>query len=278
MLKTIFSKTNILQKPIDNRKTVLDIPVELIRPNPYQPRKNFNMLSLEELCESIRTYGLIQPITVRKTVGQYYELIAGERRLRAIKILGMKNIPAIVIDISDNDSAILSLIENSHRENLHFLEECEAFYNLLNLHNISQEELAKKIGKSQSTISNKIRLLRLTPIIKNIIINNSLSEGHARAILKLHDEEIQLKILNIVCERGLNVAKTEELVERTIERITSTKIDKKKCVQGAYRDLHIFVNTLKQAIEMMKKSGVDAKASQTDMGDYVEFKIRVQKK
>lgn len=275
MIKSMFAKQSYTQ---ETEKLIIDTPVQLIRPNPYQPRKNFNKMALEELCSSIKTYGLLQPITIRRMPGGFYELVAGERRLRAAKIIGMREIPSIIVDIGDNDSAVLALVENSQREDLHFLEEAEAYYNLLNMHNLTQEELANSIGKSPSTISNKIRLLRLTPLIKKVILENGLAERHARAILKLHDEDIQLRILKFVCEKGLNVSKTEEIVDRTIEGLTGIKKEKKKILFGAYKDLRIFVNTIKQAIEMMRKSGIKAQASQEDMGDYVEFKIKVIKK
>lgn len=241
MFKTIFSKQC---SEIEKKSKVIYIPVNLIRPNPYQPRKNFNRLTLEDLCESIKTYGLIQPITVRKTTDIFFELVAGERRLRASKIIGMKEIPAIVIEIDDDNAAILAVVENSQREDLHFLEEAEAYHNLLNIHKITQEELSKKIGKSSSTISNKIRLLRLSSLIRKAIIENGLSERQARSLLKLHDENVQMKIVKIILERGLNTSKTEELVERTIERAIQTKKGK-KMLRGAYKDLRIFVNTIK---------------------------------
>lgn len=273
MIKAIFSR----QQFTCNEKQIINIPVNLIRPNPYQPRKNFNILALGELCESIKIYGLLQPITVRKVKDNAYELVAGERRLRAVKIIGMKEIPSIIINITDNDSAILALIENSQREDLHFFEEAEAYYNLLSVHKITQEQLSKKIGKSQSTISNKVRLLKLSPIIRKLIIDNNLTERHARAVIKLRDEQMQLKILNLICEKGLNVSKTEELIEKTIDKITNIKEIKNKTIIGAYRDLRIFVNTIKQAVEMMKKSGLKAHALQYDKGEYFEFKIRVIK-
>ena len=175
-------------------KNIVYIRIENIRPNPYQPRKKFERASLEELCESIKQYGIIQPINVRIS-GSGYELVAGERRLRAAEMAGLREIPAIILDVSDNDSAIMALIENLQREDLTYFEEAEGYQNLLSEHNLTQEELAEKIGKSQSTIANKIRLLRLSPLIKKILIDNSLTERHARALLKLHDEQLQLKVL-----------------------------------------------------------------------------------
>ncbi|NSW92040.1 MAG: nucleoid occlusion protein [Firmicutes bacterium] len=261
-------------------KDIIYINIDSIRPNPYQPRKHFNKASLEELCESIKQYGVIQPINVRKITNNHYELVSGERRLRAAAMAGLKEIPAIVVNVDDNDSAILALIENLQREDLNYLEEAEGYSNLIMEHKLTQEELARRIGKSQSTIANKIRLLKLSPIIKKILIDNNLTERHARALLKLHDEQLQLKVLKYVCKKGLNVKKTEDLVERVIERY-SRKISLKeteKKISRTVKDIRIFVNTIKQAVDIMKKSGVNAKAAQFDRGDYFEFVVRVPKK
>lgn len=260
-------------------KNITYVGIDNVRPNPYQPRKQFNKISLEELCESIKQYGVIQPINVRKLSSNMYELVAGERRLRAATMAGLKEIPAIIIDINENDSAVIALIENLQREDLSYMEEAEGYNNLISDHGFTQEELAAKIGKSQSTIANKIRLLKLPPLVKKILADNSLTERHARALLKLHDEQLQLKVLKNVCEKGLNVKKTEDLVEKAIERFTRQEIEKKSKGKftKAIKDIRIFVNTIKQSIELMKKSGVDAKAAQFDRGSYVEFIVRIPK-
>ena len=159
------------------------------------------------------------------------------------------------------------------------MEEAESYYHLINEHGFTQEELAQKIGKSQSTIANKIRLLRLSPMVKKILADNNLTERHARALLKLHDEQMQLKVLKIVCERGLNVKKTEELVEKAIERLTRKKEAKPsdKKFTKSIKDVRIFINTVKQALELIRKAGVNARAAQFDRGDYLEFIIRLPK-
>ncbi len=263
----------------EENKNITYIDIENIRPNPYQPRKQFNKISLEELCESVRQYGVIQPINVRRLSTNMFELVAGERRLRAATMAGLKKIPCIIVNINDNDSAVLALIENLQREDLSYMEEAEGYNNLINEHGFTQEELAKKIGKSQSTIANKIRLLKLPPLVKKILADNNLTERHARALLKLHDEQLQLKVLKRVCEKGLNVKKTEELIEKAIERYTKNENEKKNKVvfTKAIKDIRIFINTIKQAIILMKKSGVNAKAAQFDRGSYVEFIIRIPK-
>lgn len=264
----------------DELKNISYISIEGIRPNPYQPRKQFNKAALEELCESIKQYGVIQPINVRRISSSTYELVAGERRLRAATMAGLREIPAIVVNIDDNDSAVMALIENLQREDLSYMEEADGYNNLITDHGFTQEELAQKIGKSQSTIANKIRLLKLPPLVKKMLADNNLTERHARALLKLHEEQLQLRVLKHVCEKGLNVKRTEELIERAIERYTSAeryKVEDRKHTK-AIRDIRIFVNTIRQAIDLMKKSGVNAKAAQIDRGEYIEFIVRIPKK
>ena len=265
----------------DEPRNITYLTIDNVRPNPYQPRKQFSKAALEELCESIKQYGVIQPINVRKISTNHYELVAGERRLRAAMMAGLKEIPSIIVNVNDNDSAVMALIENLQREDLNYMEEAEGYNNLINDHGFTQEELAQKISKSQSTIANKIRLLRLPPMVKKILSDNSLTERHARALLKLHDEQLQLKVLKLVCEKGLNVKKTEELVERAIEKYSRQEKEKEKVPERkftrAIKDIRIFVNTIRQAIDLMKKSGVNAKAAQLDRGEYVEFIIRIPK-
>ena len=262
------------------RKNIVYLRIDSIKPNPYQPRKKFDLSMLEELRDSIKQYGVLQPINVRVISGNHYELVAGERRLRAATMAGLTDIPAIILDVSESDSAIMALIENLQREDLTYLEEAEGYASLLDDHNLTQEELALKIGKSQSTIANKIRLLKLSPLIKKILMDNNLTERHARSLLKLRDEQLQHKVLKMVCERGLNVKKTEDLIDRVIERYTKEKTEreiKQKQLTRAVKDIRIFVNTIKQAVLLMKKSGVQAQAAQFDRGKYIEFIVRIPK-
>lgn len=269
---------NRSEKKPDQRK-ITYIPIDNIRPNPYQPRRNFEYGSLEELCNSIKEYGVIQPINVRRTPAKNYELVSGERRLRASMMAGLEEIPAIVIEVNEDDLAIMALIENLQREDLGYMEEAEGYKNLINEHGLTQEELAQKIGKSQSTIANKIRLLRLSPMIKKILADNRLTERHARALLRLHDEQLQLKVLQKVCENDLNVKRTEELVQRALDKYANPKAHQnEKQLTRSIKDIRIFVNTIRQAIDLMKKSGVNAKAAQIDRGEFVEFIVRIPKK
>ncbi len=270
---------------------VVTIPVNRIMPNPYQPRKVFSQNTLQELASSIKEYGVLQPISVRKAGRDTYELIAGERRLRAVILLGYKNIPALITDINDEDSAVIAMVENLQRENLGFMEEAEGYYSLLIDHGFTQEELANRVGKSQSAIANKIRLLKLPPGVKKLISEEGLSERQARSLLKLPNEELQMKVAKIVGERGLNVKKTEELVKLTMERLDkpgiepfftkedlSISIDRKGKAQKVVRNIRIFINTIKETINLLKLAGVDAKAAQFDRGDYFEFIVRIPKK
>ena len=277
----LFSKPEKKSDQKADQKKITYISLEKIRPNPYQPRRTFENSALEELCGSIREYGVIQPINVRKTSGpgNQYELVAGERRLRASIMAGLKEIPAIIIDVNEDDLAILALIENLQREDLSYMEEAEGYQNLIRDHGLTQEELAQKIGKSQSTIANKIRLLKLPPMVKKMLADHHLTERHARALLKLYDEQMQLKILQKVCEKELNVKKTEDLVQKILDKYVDPNMyENGKRLTRSIKDIRIFVNTIRQAIDVMKKSGVNAKAAQIDRGEFVEFIVRIPKK
>jgi ParB family chromosome partitioning protein len=280
-------------------KQMENIPIDMIKPNPYQPRKNISIKGLEELAQSIKQYGVIQPITVRRSSSGGYELIAGERRLRAAKMAGLDYICSIIIDTYEQDSAILAMIENLQRENLHFLEEAEGYASLIEDHGFTQEELAVKLGKNQSTIANKLRILRLSREIKEILIKAKLSERHARALLKLPDEKLQMQAVQEVIRNQLNVRDTEAVIDNLIERIrdgflnsdgTLIKTDegdryfekgrKKKRQRRIFtrtKDYRIFINTINHAINILKKYGLEVHYEQIDKDEFIEFKIAIQK-
>ena len=264
-----------------NLNTVsISVPVDKIRPNPYQPRQAMETESLAELEESIKQYGLMQPVVLRKINETEYELIAGERRLRACKNIGLSAISAVVVRASGTDSAIMAMIENIQRENLGYIEEAEAFLSLLALHGLTQDELAARLGKNQSTIANKIRILKLSPEIRAKLSENNLTERHARALLKLPDEKLKKKALGIIISRGLNVTKSEELIEDMLCVEKEKKLGKEE--KGSkniriFKDIRIFANTIKQAVDIMKQSGIEASSSKKENEEFIEYTIKIPK-
>ncbi|MEY8763279.1 MULTISPECIES: nucleoid occlusion protein [Clostridium] len=263
------------------QKRVNYIPVDLILPNVYQPRKHFDEESLEELAQSINVHGVIQPLSVRKLGENKYELVAGERRLKAAKKAGLTEVPAIIIDISDKESAAIALLENLQREDLNFLEEAEAYYNLIKDHSYTQEKLAEVIGKKQSTIANKIRLLKLDDEIRKILLDNDLTERHARALLKLPTVDLQKKVLKEVIKKGLNVKKTEELINGELDKIINDKTKtgkvkkgKRKKIKGIFSP-RVYMNTVKQIFD---KYGLNARYSSQDLDDKIQIIITIPKK
>lgn len=253
------------------------IPIKNIMPNPHQPRQEFDKAALQDLAISIMEYGLMQPITVRQIGPFDYELIAGERRLTACKNLGMAYIPAIVMTASPTDSAVLALVENIQRENLNYLEEAEAFSNLIHEHGLTQKELADKLGKSQSTIANKIRILKLSPKVRQILTAYNLTERHARALLRLPEEKQRLRAAKLIAERGFNVAKTEELVDKLL-KAPERAVAAPKLTEGRiFRDIRVFHNTIRQAVDLMRKSGIEASANKIENDTCIEYTIVIPK-
>ena len=258
---------------------VKQIPINSIRPNPYQPRRNFDRRSLEELSQSIKAYGVIQPISVRQISNESYELIAGERRLRASELAKMTEIPALIVEYRERESAIVALIENLQREDLNFIEEAEGYNNLIIDHNFTQRELAEKIGKSQSTIANKIRLLKLPTEIKRILIEEGLTERHGRALLKLPDDEIRFLILDKVVTKSLNVSNTEDLVEDILENFRKKEEEQYIPKQNikALINVRIYLNTIKRAFKAIKQHDIKAEYKEFDREDSVEILIKLPK-
>lgn len=257
---------------------VINIPVDRIAPNPYQPRKEFSKNALEELSASIKQYGVLQPINVRSIGDNFYELISGERRLRASKLAGIKEIPAIINEVVEQDSAVIALIENLQREDLNFMEEAEGYHNLIVDHGMTQEELAQKVGKKQSTIANKLRLLKLPAEVKAAILNNGLTERHARALLKLPDEAMQTKALKNVLKRQLNVKKTEEMIEKMLDEAAAAGQEQKsdRRMRGKI-NYNIYVNTIKNTYKEILKTGYNVEYGQIDKGEYIEITLKVPK-
>ena len=261
-------------------REVARIPIDSIRPNPYQPRRVFSQEALEELCASIKQYGLLQPISVRKTGNDTFELIAGERRLRASKMAGMKYIDAIIFSTYEQDSAVIAMMENLQRENLHYMEEAEGYQNLIRDHGLSQDELARRLGKNQSTTANKMRILKLPMPVKRMLLQYNLTERHARALLRLHDEEAQIKVIQIIVAQGLNVKATEDLVERTISRmygIAEEEESEKKPsrISGFVRDTRLFVNSIRTIVQQMTDAGLAPRFDASEQENGVDIHIWV---
>lgn len=254
------------------------IPIKSIRPNPYQPRRDFNRRALEELSQSIKTYGLIQPISVRRLCDENYELVAGERRLRASEIADLDEIPAIIVNYKDQDSAMVALIENLQREDLSFIEEAEGYFNLINDHGFTQQELAQKLGKSQSTIANKLRILKLPEDIKKTLVQNNLTERHARALLRLPDEKLKMMVAEKIVKDDLTVKKTEKIIENILDDLTKDDEEKHSQNIKGLINIKIYVNTLKSAFKAIKDNCTNAKYSEKDMGDYVEVVVQIPKR
>ena len=260
-------------------KKVMEIPIDSIVPNPYQPRRVFSQSALEELSESIKVYGILQPITVRNKGNEEYELVAGERRLRASKLAGRATIPAIINNMSDESSAVLALLENLQREDLNFIEEAMGYENLIKEHSFTQQQLAGKLGKNQSTTANKLRILRLPTDIKIKLVEHGLTERHARALLKLPEESLMRDVLDKVIKSDLNVKKTEKLIADILEELKNPKDsdDKKQNVKGIM-GMRIYLNTIKQAYEAITNTGLEAKYKEVDKGDHIEVVVRIPKK
>lgn len=250
------------------------LPVDFIIPNIRQPRKIFDQKELENLSLSIRENGLLQPITVRPTRNCNYEIIAGERRFRASIMAGINTVPSIIIESTDERSAILSLTENIQRQNLTFFEEADAINSLVRKYSYSGEKIADILGKSPSYVSNKLRLLKLSKDARNKIIEGNLTERHARALLKLDEEKDVIRVINAIVSRNMNVAQTDEFVERISD--ANLKKRKRKPVM-LFKDVKIFINTLNHAIDTMKISGIDAKKEQFETDSYIQYKITIPK-
>ena len=260
---------------IKSESKISDIPIIKIRPNKSQPRKQFNEDDLNSLSRSIAENGVLQPLTVRKITATEYEVVTGERRLRASALAGLKKVPCIIVKCSDKESAIYALLENLQRADLGIFEEARGISRLIRRYGLTQEQAAEKLGKTQSTIANKLRLLRLTPEEQEWIENAALSERHARALLKLDDEDERKSILTRVITEGLNVAQTETLVN-LVTKSTPKKHSRGKS-KAVIKDIRIFVNSINKAVDTMRLAGIDAETLQTDKDDFIEYTIRIPK-
>ncbi len=251
---------------------VVAVDIEKISPNPFQPRRKIEEEKINELAQSIKASGLIQPVVVRRA-GSGYQLVVGERRFLACRKLGWRTISAAVKTLSDNDMATIALIENLQRENLNYIEEGLGYVSLMKNFDLTQEVLAQRIGKSQSTIANKIRLLKLSEPVREKLLQNVLSERHARALLRLETEEQQLKTISEIVDRGLTVSQAEKRIDKISGQ--SRERDRIKRSKPIIRDLRIVLNTIREAVSIIQSSGFYPEVDETVEDDYIEVTIRL---
>ncbi len=262
------------KKSDKNEKIVMISPYD-ISPNPSQPRKYFTEEAIYRLADSIRNHGLIQPLTVRAIDGGY-ELIAGERRLRALKILGVSEVPCVISNVDNEESAHLAIIENIQRENLNMFEQANAILNLMKVHCLTQEKIAAQLSCSQSYVANKLRLLKITDEEKLEIIENGLTERHARSLLRIKDEDVRKSALKAVIRRNLNVAATEEYVDKIITEQKQDKCEKVK-TKVIIKDMRLFFNTIDKAIETMRSTGFNVETTKRETTENTEIIISIPK-
>lgn len=260
------------QQRVKSTAEIYNIPQAMIVPNPNQPRKRFDYDELENLAQSIRENGILQPITVRKREDKKYELVSGERRLRAARLVGMVKIPSIVINIDDKNSAMFSIIENLQRQSLDFFEEAEAIEKLVGEYAMSREEVALKLGLAPSTVSNKLRILRLPEEMRFELARAGLTESHARALLMLEDDNQRARALSIIVDRHLNVAESERMINQMINRNNRSR----NPLRGI-RDIRLFINTLNHAVDTIRRAGVEADAARSETEEYIEYVVRIPK-
>jgi len=249
------------------------VPQEEIFPNPNQPRKRFDFDELEGLAQSIRQNGIIQPIAVRVNEKGQYELISGERRLRASRLVGITRIPCIIMEANDSKSALFALIENIQRTDLSFFEEAVAIDKLINEYGMSRDEVCKKLGKAPPTVSNKLRLLRLPEEIRLKIVQENLTERHARALLKMNNLSQIQRALSIISEKRLNVEESEKL----IDQIMNNDSRRRQPPVKLFKDVRIFVNTLNHAVDTMRRAGIEADSAKSETDEYIEYIVRIPK-
>lgn len=255
-----------------NEVKVVKVPIEQIFPNPYQPRKTFDEEALADLSASIAQYGVLQPLLVAPAENGRYLLIAGERRLRASRMAALTEVPVIISEYTSQQIAEIALIENLQREDLHYLEEAEGYEQLMEQFHLTQEAMAARVGKKQSTIANKLRLLRLSQQVRKVLVEAELSERHARALLKLEDDVKRLEALKIIIARRYNVRQTEEY----IDKLLSDKQHEKKKRLVIVNDVRIYLNSIKQVVNAIKDVGIPVNMEQTIDGDEVVVSLRIK--
>ena len=251
------------------------IPINAVRPNPQQPRRSFDETALQELADSISAYGILQPLTVRDR-GGVYELVAGERRLRAARIAGLREVPCLIAEVGEEDAALLALIENLQRRDLDYMEEAAAIARLIRRYGLSQQQAAEKLGKSQPTIANKLRLLRLSAPVLDCLRQYGLTERHARTLLRLTDPEQQLAAARHIGQRGLNVAQTEQYIDLlTAENRTEPPRRRPTYI---IKDVRLFLNSVERGVRLMQSAGVGAEVGRRDTEEEILLTIHIPKR
>ncbi len=263
-------------RPGLRRGGILYLPVDEIAPNPVQPRRNFDGGSLAELSESIKNYGILNPLTVRLRGGRY-ELVAGERRLRAAKLAGLSEVPCIPVEANMEDASLLALVENLQRQDLDFIEEAAGIRQLILLFGMSQEEAARRLGKSQSAVANKLRLLRLPPEVLDALKEHGLSERHGRALLRLPDGESQRAALRHIVEKGLSVAATDAYVESLLAAREAQEEKAAPKRSFVLKDVRVFLNTISRSLDLMKQGGIEAGMQRRETEDALILTISIPK-
>jgi len=247
------------------------LSLEKIRPNSQQPRRQFDPQALEELRDSIRSFGILQPLTVRRINGGY-ELVTGERRLRAASLAGLRQVPCLIARVDERDSALLALIENLQRRDLHFLEEATAIARLITQYDLTQEQAAQKLGKSQSAIANKLRLLRLREDVCAAIVEGNLSERHARALLRLSSPEEQLCVARSAAKKRWNVAQTEKHIESILQHKQVSPVGQSRYI---LKDVRLFLNSIQRQVSFIQQGGIGASLERRDAQDAIVLTIRI---
>ena len=266
-LKPLFQKSVSIENPVNR---VVEIPIAAITPNPSQPRVIFDDYELSQLAVSIRQNGMLQPITVRRLEGAGYEIVSGERRLRAARLINMDHVPCIVIDTDNRNSAILAILENIQRSDLNYIEEALAIRSLIEHFGITQEDCASRLGIAQSTVANKLRLLRLTDEEKASVLRFKLTERQARALLKLAPEK-RLTAIEKIGSLGLNTLQTDKLIS---EMVGEKPIERKKHI-WAFKHVGLYINTFNKTIESMKNAGIDCEAVRNKTDEFVEYIVKI---
>lgn len=254
-----------------DKNRIVEIRPEQIAPNPAQPRRDFDAQELDSLAQSIRANGLIQPLVVRRVPGGY-ELVAGERRLRASRMAGLRVVPCVVNECTAEESAAMAMAENLQRRDLGVFEEAEGIRRLIDIWHVTQEEASERLGKSQSAVANKLRLLRFSGEERAMIVSAGLTERHARALLRIEDDGLRRSALRAVIERGYNVRRTDEYVSSLL----AGKAEKPRRMFIA-KDVRIFLNTITHAVDTMKKSGIPAQTLRSETDEYFECIVRIPK-